>query len=126
MVGQTAILFLVVLEVLLHPPLHAHVDIIRLTGIILIMAFKHEERFCVTNDLRVYWGGAAAAERHVVNSVKKVGLARPIGAYEAIHLGGKAQANFLQVLIVDNANLFQYHNKSRCKVTRFESEKQKK
>ena len=112
MVRQAGIFLLVALELLLLPPLHAAIDFLRRAVRRLVEALYHEEIGRVQDVLRINGIARTLAEGQVVDGIQQIGLAHAVLAEEAVQLGRERQLHLLQVLIIKDGYMLQYHSEN--------------
>ena len=110
MLGQTLVVFLVALEMLLHPALHAAVDVEILTAVAPVVAIEHKEVLVVHDYLRVDGREGAPTERQVIDSVEKVGLSHAVLPYKTVDFGRQLYRCLPYVLVVEYGQSFQNHS----------------
>ena len=112
MLRQATILFLIALEMFLHPSLHTAGNYLRILCILWgfgILAFYHTERLIMANDLRIDRIGSRPTERQIIDHIKDICLACTVRSDETIHLRRELQLGLSDVLIIQYRQLPKYH-----------------
>ena len=68
---------------------------------LLVFTLQHKERLLMSDDLRVNRIACRTTERQVVYGIQHIGLAHPVPANEAVHLGRQLQRSLRNILIIE-------------------------
>ena len=101
MVGESVVVLLVPLELLLLAAFETAGKLIVNTAVTRIIALNHKEGLSVRNIGTVDRTYCALAEREVIDGIEQIGLSHSVATYKAVYLARKSKRNIGQIPIVE-------------------------